>query len=159
MANHKSVSCHSDKLYIQIFIFIFDSNHKSALRSMYVSVFVSFSDLSHSNQYVQSLALCTLACMGSAEMCRDLAPEIDRLLRSSNSYIKKKVTTFSFLIRAVPKHLSISKALFGITVNTKECRQFILLSFFWYVGVLCYYEQSVSASKFHKSKWNWYRRS
>uniref|UniRef100_A0A672HRE4 AP-1 complex subunit gamma n=1 Tax=Salarias fasciatus TaxID=181472 RepID=A0A672HRE4_SALFA len=47
-------------------------------------------DLSNSNQYVQSLALCTLACMGSAEMCRDLAPEIDRLLRSSNSYIKKK---------------------------------------------------------------------
>ena len=51
------------------------------------------SDLSHSNQYVQSLALCTLACMGSAEMCRDLAPEIDRLLRASNSYIKKKVGT------------------------------------------------------------------
>ncbi|XP_047445308.1 AP-1 complex subunit gamma-like 2 [Mugil cephalus] len=47
-------------------------------------------DLSHSNQYVQSLALCTLACMGSAEMCRDLAPEIDKLLRASNSYIKKK---------------------------------------------------------------------
>uniref|UniRef100_A0A665X2D1 AP-1 complex subunit gamma n=1 Tax=Echeneis naucrates TaxID=173247 RepID=A0A665X2D1_ECHNA len=47
-------------------------------------------DLSHSNQYIQSLALCTLACMGSAEMCRDLAPEIDRLLRASNSYIKKK---------------------------------------------------------------------
>uniref|UniRef100_A0A673AFC5 AP-1 complex subunit gamma n=1 Tax=Sphaeramia orbicularis TaxID=375764 RepID=A0A673AFC5_9TELE len=47
-------------------------------------------DLSHSSQYVQSLALCTLACMGSAEMCRDLAPEIDRLLRASNSYIKKK---------------------------------------------------------------------
>uniref|UniRef100_A0A8C8K8B6 AP-1 complex subunit gamma n=1 Tax=Oncorhynchus tshawytscha TaxID=74940 RepID=A0A8C8K8B6_ONCTS len=34
-------------------------------------------DLSHSSQYVQSLALCTLGCMGSAEMCRDLAPEID----------------------------------------------------------------------------------
>uniref|UniRef100_A0A8C2Z3H9 AP-1 complex subunit gamma n=1 Tax=Cyclopterus lumpus TaxID=8103 RepID=A0A8C2Z3H9_CYCLU len=27
-------------------------------------------DLAHSNQYVQSLALCTLACMGSAEMLR-----------------------------------------------------------------------------------------
>ena len=56
-------------------------------------VFFFSSDLSHSNQYVQSLALCTLACMGSAEMCRDLAPEIDRLLRASNSYIKKKVGT------------------------------------------------------------------
>lgn len=54
-----------------------------------------FSDLSHSSQYVQSLALCTLACMGSAEMCRDLAPEIERLLRASNSYIKKKVRTSS----------------------------------------------------------------
>lgn len=53
-----------------------------------------FSDLSHSSQYVQSLALCTLACMGSAEMCRDLAPEIDRLLQSSNSYVKKKVKPF-----------------------------------------------------------------
>lgn len=63
-------------------------------------VFFFSSDLSHSNQYVQSLALCTLACMGSAEMCRDLAPEIDRLLRASNSYIKKKVgtsTSSSFL--------------------------------------------------------------
>lgn len=49
------------------------------------------SDLFHSNQYIQSLALCTLACMGSAEMCRDLAPEIERLLRASNSYVKKKV--------------------------------------------------------------------
>ncbi|XP_068605432.1 AP-1 complex subunit gamma-like 2, partial [Brachionichthys hirsutus] len=47
-------------------------------------------DLFHSSQYVQSLALCTLACTGSAEMCRDLAPEIDRLLRASNAYIKKK---------------------------------------------------------------------
>lgn len=60
-------------------------------------VCVCVSDLAHSNQYVQSLALCTLACMGSAEMCRDLAPEIDRLLRSSSSYVKKKVKHFSFL--------------------------------------------------------------
>uniref|UniRef100_A0A8C9VI77 Adaptor related protein complex 1 subunit gamma 2 n=1 Tax=Scleropages formosus TaxID=113540 RepID=A0A8C9VI77_SCLFO len=61
-------------------------------------------DLSHSNQYVQSLALCTLACMGSAEMCRDLAPEIDRLLRTSNSYIKKKATLCAVhIVRKVPE--------------------------------------------------------
>lgn len=66
-------------------------------------VCVLCSDLSNSNQYVQSLALCTLACMGSAEMCRDLAPEIDRLLRASNSYIKKKVrsSTGRFIIYSI----------------------------------------------------------
>ncbi len=68
------------------------------------SACVFSSDLSHSNQYVQSLALCTLACMGSAEMCRDLAPEIDRLLRASNSYIKKKVGTSAFSFQ---QHLPI----------------------------------------------------
>uniref|UniRef100_A0A671QUF4 AP-1 complex subunit gamma n=1 Tax=Sinocyclocheilus anshuiensis TaxID=1608454 RepID=A0A671QUF4_9TELE len=61
-------------------------------------------DLSHSSQYVQSLALCTLACMGSAEMCRDLAPEIERLLRASNCYIKKKATLCAVhIIRKVPE--------------------------------------------------------
>ncbi|KAM9845124.1 AP-1 complex subunit gamma-like 2 [Aulostomus maculatus] len=60
-------------------------------------------DLSHSSQYVQALALCTLACMGSAEMCRDLAPEIDRLLRASNSYIKKKAALCAIhIVRKVP---------------------------------------------------------
>uniref|UniRef100_A0A8C7U6Q8 AP-1 complex subunit gamma n=1 Tax=Oncorhynchus mykiss TaxID=8022 RepID=A0A8C7U6Q8_ONCMY len=61
-------------------------------------------DLSHSSQYVQSLALCTLGCMGSAEMCRDLAPEIDRLLRASNSYIKKKAALCAVhIVRKVPE--------------------------------------------------------
>lgn len=79
---------------LNIFIF-FLVNANDALSSMCLSFYlcVFFSDLSNSNQYIQSLALCTLACMGSAEMCRDLAPEIDRLLRASNSYIKKKVRT------------------------------------------------------------------
>ncbi|XP_061695175.1 AP-1 complex subunit gamma-like 2 isoform X1 [Syngnathoides biaculeatus] len=60
-------------------------------------------DLSHNSQYVQSLALCTLACIGSAEMCKDLAPEIDRLLRASNSYIKKKAALCAIhIVRKVP---------------------------------------------------------
>ncbi|XP_061109759.1 LOW QUALITY PROTEIN: AP-1 complex subunit gamma-like 2 [Conger conger] len=61
-------------------------------------------DLAHSSQYVQSLALCTLACMGSAEMCKDLAPEIERLLRASNSYIKKKAALCAVhIVRKVPE--------------------------------------------------------
>ncbi|XP_048867521.1 AP-1 complex subunit gamma-like 2 [Brienomyrus brachyistius] len=61
-------------------------------------------DLSHSSPYVQSLALCTLACMGSAEMCRDLAPEIDRLLKTANAYIKKKAALCAVhIVRKVPE--------------------------------------------------------
>ncbi|XP_060729896.1 AP-1 complex subunit gamma-like 2 [Tachysurus vachellii] len=60
-------------------------------------------DLSHGSQHVQSLALCTLACMGSAEMCRDLAPEIERLLRASSSYIRKKAALCAVhIVRKVP---------------------------------------------------------
>ncbi|XP_058251719.1 AP-1 complex subunit gamma-like 2 [Hemibagrus wyckioides] len=60
-------------------------------------------DLSHGSQHVQSLALCTLACMGSAEMCRDLAPEIERLLRSSSSYIRKKAALCAVhIVRKIP---------------------------------------------------------
>lgn len=75
------------------------------------------SDLSHSNQYVQSLALCTLACMGSAEMCRDLAPEIDRLLRASNSYIKKKVVVVVFSVLHISLLVACLKQLLHTDFN------------------------------------------
>jgi AP-1 complex subunit gamma-1 len=47
-------------------------------------------DLSSKNQYIVGLALCALGNIGSAEMARDLAPEVERLLSSSNPYIRKK---------------------------------------------------------------------
>ncbi|XP_043914094.1 AP-1 complex subunit gamma-1-like [Protopterus annectens] len=61
-------------------------------------------DLNHSNQFVQALALCTLSCMGSAEMCRDLVSEVDNLLRNSNPYIKKKAALCAVhIVRKVPE--------------------------------------------------------
>ena len=47
-------------------------------------------DLNSKNQYTVGLALCALGNICSAEMARDLSPEIERLLSSSNSFIRKK---------------------------------------------------------------------
>jgi AP-1 complex subunit gamma-1 len=47
--------------------------------------------MNHSNMYAVGLALCTFANIASEEMSRDLANEIEKLLGSSNTYIRKKV--------------------------------------------------------------------
>jgi AP-1 complex subunit gamma-1 len=47
-------------------------------------------DLAHSNQYVVALALCTLANIASTEMARDLFADVQKILSSSNPYLKKK---------------------------------------------------------------------
>lgn len=53
--------------------------------------------MNHSNMYTVGLALCTFANIASEEMSRDLANEIEKLLGSSNTYIRKKVfISFSF---------------------------------------------------------------
>lgn len=41
--------------------------------------------------YAVGLALCTFANISSEEMSRDLSHEIEKLLGSSNTYIRKKV--------------------------------------------------------------------
>jgi len=43
--------------------------------------------------YVVGLGLCTFANIASEEMSRDLANEIEKLLGSSNTYIRKKVSS------------------------------------------------------------------
>jgi AP-1 complex subunit gamma-1 len=50
------------------------------------------SDMNHSNMYAVGLALCTFANISSEEMSRDLCNEIEKLLGSSNTYIRKKVS-------------------------------------------------------------------
>ena len=47
--------------------------------------------MNHSNMYAVGLALCTFANIASEEMSRDLVNEIEKLLGSSNTYLRKKV--------------------------------------------------------------------
>ncbi|KAI6149348.1 adaptin N terminal region-domain-containing protein [Pisolithus tinctorius] len=60
-------------------------------------------DLNHSNMYVVGLGLCTFANIASEEMSRDLANEIEKLLGSSNTYIRKKAALCALrIIKKVP---------------------------------------------------------
>ncbi|KAK4127478.1 Adaptor protein complex AP-1 gamma subunit [Parathielavia appendiculata] len=60
-------------------------------------------DLSHSNQYVVGLALCTLGNIASVEMSRDLFTEIENLISTANPYIRRKAALCAMRIcRKVP---------------------------------------------------------
>lgn len=61
------------------------------------------SDLGNSNQYIVGLALCTLGNIASIEMSRDLFPEIEYLVATSNPYIRRKAALCAMRIcRKVP---------------------------------------------------------
>ncbi|XP_012589512.1 PREDICTED: AP-1 complex subunit gamma-like 2 isoform X2 [Condylura cristata] len=65
-------------------------------------------DLSQGIPAVQGLALCTLSSMGSTEMCRDLAAEVEKLLLQPSPYVRKKaVLTAVHMIRKVPELANI----------------------------------------------------
>ena len=61
-------------------------------------------DLTHLNQFVVGLALSALGNVGSAQMGRDLAPDIEALLASPNAYIRKKAALCAVrVVRKVPE--------------------------------------------------------
>jgi AP-1 complex subunit gamma-1 len=60
-------------------------------------------DLTHLNQFVVGLALSALGNVGSAQMGRDLAPDVEQLLASPNAYIRKKAALCAVrVVRKVP---------------------------------------------------------
>jgi AP-1 complex subunit gamma-1 len=57
---------------------------------------------------VVGLALCTLGAIASPEMSRDLASEVERLMKSPNAYIRKKAALCAFrIIHKVPELMEI----------------------------------------------------
>ncbi|GFP96246.1 ap-1 complex subunit gamma-2 [Phtheirospermum japonicum] len=60
-------------------------------------------DLNHTNQYIVGLALCALGNICSAEMARDLAPEVERLLQFRDPNVRKKAALCTIrIIKKVP---------------------------------------------------------
>lgn len=47
-------------------------------------------DLTSSNRFVSGLALCAIGNLATADMSRDLAPEVDKHLKSAEPYLRKK---------------------------------------------------------------------
>ncbi|KAG0835843.1 hypothetical protein G6F26_003998 [Rhizopus arrhizus] len=95
-------------------------------------------DLNHSNMFVVGLALCTMGNISSSEMARDLCSEIEKLMGSSNTYIRKKASLCALrIILRVPElhenFISKTKSLLndrshgvlitGITLVTEICQQ------------------------------------
>ncbi|CAI9293084.1 unnamed protein product [Lactuca saligna] len=69
------------------------AEERAAVRKECASSLLSFLDLNHTNQYIVGLALCALGNTCSAEMARDLAPEVERLLQFRDPNIQKKKCT------------------------------------------------------------------
>jgi AP-1 complex subunit gamma-1 len=81
-----------------------------------------YSDLNHSNQYIAGLALCALGSICSPEMSRDLGGEVERLMKSSNPYLKKKVTlNYRKLIH---KNICFQAVLCAVRIIRKVPEQF-----------------------------------
>jgi AP-1 complex subunit gamma-1 len=66
--------------------------------------------LNHANQYVVGLALCAVANISSPEIARDASSDVQKLLGSSNPYLRKKVP------KALPIS-SLSLSLLGPATN------------------------------------------
>lgn len=67
-------------------------------------------DLVNSNQYIVALALIAIGNLATQDMARDLASDVDKLLRSNNSYLRKKAALATIrLIKKEPdviEHMS-----------------------------------------------------
>ena len=65
-------------------------------------------DMNHPNMYVVGMALSALGNIASPEVSRDLSSEVDKLLTSSNPYIRKKAGLCAIrVIKKVPEFVDI----------------------------------------------------
>ncbi|TFK29734.1 Adaptor protein complex AP-1 gamma subunit [Coprinopsis marcescibilis] len=99
-------------------------------------------DMNHSNMYAVGLALCTFANIASEEMSRDLANEIEKLLGSSNTYIRKKAALCA--LRVIKKVPDIADNFVGKAKNLFNDRNHgVLLSAITLVIEMCSIDDTI----------------
>ena len=69
-------------------------------------------DLQSSNQFIVALALTALSEIGNVDMCKALAPEVEKLICAGNIYTKKKAALAA--TRIVRKDPSLAKTFAGV---------------------------------------------
>jgi AP-1 complex subunit gamma-1 len=80
------------------------------------------------------LALCTLGAIASAEMARDLAAEIEKLMKSPNAYIRKKAVLCAFrIIRRVPELMEIFLPATRSLLSEKNHGKILLISIYLFI--------------------------
>ncbi|CAD6241829.1 unnamed protein product [Miscanthus lutarioriparius] len=93
-------------------------------------------DLNHTNQFIVGLALCALGNICSAEMARDLSPEVERLMRSREVNTKKKAALCS--IRIARKVPDLAENFMGLAASLlKEKHHGVLISAIQLCTELC----------------------
>lgn len=93
-------------------------------------------------------ALCTLAAIASPEMARDLSHEIERLIASSNAFLRKKAILCAFrMVRRVPELMEEYIPKCSHFLNDKN--HGILVSTITFVTEMC--EQSPVVLSYFKS--------
>ena len=64
-------------------------------------------DLDDKNQFIQAMALTTIANIASADICRDLSHEVEKLFIDAPSYIRKKAAICGMrMVRKCPDELT-----------------------------------------------------
>ncbi|XP_050088633.1 AP-1 complex subunit gamma-1-like [Anopheles aquasalis] len=105
-------------------------------------------DLNSPTQFIVGTALCTLAAIASPEMARDLCNDVERLIVSTNAFLRKKAILCAFrFIRRVPELMEDYLPKCEVFLSDKN--HGILIATITLITEMC--EQSIAVLRYFKS--------
>lgn len=78
-------------------------------------------DLQAQNQYIAGLACCSIGNIASPEICRDLSPEVEKLMVGSNPFVAKKAALCSIrILRKCPELVDVYVERVGTLLGSRN---------------------------------------